>query len=298
MTRPVPHPVARRVATGLAVLALASGCSGSTPSSGGASDPGAASDPVGGTPPATPTTTTPKPPPKPQPPPATGTCRRLGYSATSHYSNTDPTIACTKPHTAFTFAVRRLPPGVDVTGVSIGNKSIRDAASKGCGDAYARFIGGDPARRALSRLSVTYFLPSQVEFNRGAHWVRCDVVALATANTLADLPDPLSGFLDKPAALERYGVCSAGPPGASGSALVICTLQHSYRALTVLRLGTDSDRYPGQDVVLTQGQQRCSDYIAGKLGAAGGYTFGWTYPTASDWMLGQRFGYCWNKTSH
>lgn len=228
----------------------------------------------------------------------TGACRTFTYSAISHYSNADPVVPCSRPHTAYTFAVRRLPPDVDVTGVSIGNKSVQDAASLGCRDAYTRFIGGDPARRALARLSVTYFLPPQVEFNRGAHWVRCDVVALATSNTLAPLPDALSGFLNKPAALTRYGVCSAGPPGSTGSALVMCGEPHTYRALTVLRLGTDAMHYPGEPVVLTQGQQRCSSYIAHKLGTAGGYTFGWTYPTASDWQLGQRFGYCWNKTSH
>ncbi len=290
MTRPFRYPVARRVAAALAALALTSGCSGSASNAG-------PSDPTNATTPTSPTTTT-TPPPRPKPPPKTAACRKLTYGAISHYSNDDPVIACKQPHTAYTFEVRRLPADVDVTGVSIGNQSIQHAASKGCRRAYAGFIGGDPASRALARLSVTYFLPAQAEFNKGAHWVRCDVVALATANTLADLPDGLRGLLDKAASLQRYGVCSAGPPGNTGSALVICSLQHSYRALTVLRLGSDSARYPGQKVVLTDGQQRCSTYIADKLGTSGGYTFGWTYPTASDWQRGQRFGYCWNKTTH
>lgn len=277
----------------LAVLALSSGCTGSTPSTAGGSDP-----PTSPTPAAPTVSATPPSPPKPSPPPDLGACRRLTYSAISQYSNAAQTVACQTPHTAYTFAVRRLPPGVDVTGVSVGNKSIQRAASQGCRDAYPRFIGGDPAARALSRLSVTYFLPAQVQFNRGAHWVRCDVVALATARSLADLPQELSGFLDKPSSLRRYGVCSQGPPGETSSVLVMCTETHTYRALTVLRLGTDAAPYPGAQVALTQGQQRCSTYIAGKLGRSGGYTYGWTYPTLSDWKLGQRFGYCWSKTSH
>ncbi|MGI8700905.1 MAG: septum formation family protein [Nocardioidaceae bacterium] len=296
MTRPLRPPVARRVHAALASLAAVAALSGC--SSGTASSAGPPSSPGGPTSnsPSTPPAATSPPAPKPAPP--AGACRRLTYSAISHYSNADPTVPCKSPHTAYTFAVRRLPPQVDVTGVSIGNKSVQSAASQGCRDAYSRFIGGDPATRALARLSVTYFLPAQVEFDRGAHWVRCDVVALATARSLADLPDGLSGFLDSPTALQRYGVCSAGPPGEPSSVLLICTEQHTYRALTALRLGTDSARYPGEGVVRTNGQQRCSAYIAARLGPAGGYTFGWTYPTAADWALGQRFGYCWQKTGN
>lgn len=290
MPRLAPHPLTRRVAAAVAALTLLAGCSGNALDSNGAADPSGAS--LSG-----PTTTSVTTPP-PNPAPAAGACRRLTYGAISRYSNAAPTAACTAPHTAYTFAVRRLPATVDVVGVSIGNKSVQQAASQGCRDAYTTFIGGDPARRALSRLSVTYFLPMQLQFNRGAHWVRCDVVALATPNSLAELPDgDLGGFLDKPAALQQYGVCSAGPPGETSSVLVMCAEDHTYRALTALRLGTDTARYPGESVTRTKGQQRCADYIADELGSAGGYTYGWTYPTVADWATGQRFGYCWNKTT-
>lgn len=300
MPRPLRLPAARRVAArrvsaALAAFALGllSACSGSTPD-----NSGAAGGPSLGTP-QSPSTSTTTSPPAPEAAPLAGACRALTYSAISHYSNADATVPCSTAHTSYTFAVRRLPAGVDVTGVSIGNKSVQEAASQGCRDAYTTFIGGDPTRRALTRLSVTYFLPAQVEFNRGAHWVRCDVVALATATSLADLPaGHLDGFLDKPTALQQYGVCSAGPPGQTGSALVMCREVHTYRALTALRLGTDTTRYPGDAVTRVRGQHRCAHYIASKLGAAGGYTYGWTYPTVSDWAAGQRFGYCWNKTAH
>ena len=156
---------------------------------------------------------------------------------------------------AYTFAVQKLPPDVNVPGASIGNKSIQSAASAGCEAAFSRFIGGDPARRALSRLSVTYFLPPQKYYDRGADWVRCDVVALQSADALAPLPQPLQGFLDDSRALQDYGVCSAGQPGATTSALVICGQPHTFRALTALRLGTTTSRYPGKAVVGTRGAE-------------------------------------------
>ena len=297
MPRPLLRLPSRRAAPAVtalvvAALTLTAGCSGK------ALDAGAA-DPAQH--PTTPTRSTPQTqaPPPVDPPPSEGACRRLTYDAIGHYTNAAAVVSCGSPHNAYTFAVRRLPAGVDVTGVSIGNRSVQEAAAQGCQDAYAGFIGGDGAQRALTRLSVTYFLPVQVQFNRGAHWVRCDVVALAASARLTDLPGgDLDGYLDKPVALRRYGVCSAGPPGESSSALVICTEEHTYRALTALRLGTDAGRYPGETVTRARGQQRCADYIAEKLGPGGGYTYGWTYPTPADWQAGQRFGYCWSKTSH
>ena len=38
-------------------------------------------------------------------------------------------------------------------------------------------------------------------------------------------------------------------------------------------------------------------YLTDLLGTSGGFTFGWTYPTATDWEAGQRFGYCYLKTT-
>lgn len=289
MTRLRDQRLARRVAAACAAVALAVGCSGNA----------STSSPV----PTTESTTTQtagpttKPPPRPPRPPDLGACRRLDFAAISRYSNADATVSCAAPHTAYTFAVRTLPTNVSVGGASIGNRSIQDAASRGCRKAFGGFIGGTSADRALSRLSVTYFLPDQRGFNRGARWVRCDVVALKTFNTLAALPRDPERFLDKRGSLDSYGVCSTGEPGAAGSRLVMCSGKHAYRALVALRLGAESARYPGRAAAGTAGQQRCSTYVAETLGTNDAYTFGWTYPTVSDWAAGQRFGYCWLKSA-
>ena len=192
--------------------------------------------------------------------------------------------------------MKTIPADVSVAGVSIGNKSIQDAASASCRDAFAGFIGGTPAVRALSRLSVTYFLPDQHDFNLGAHWVRCDVVALKTFNQLAPLPAKLDGLLNTPSALTSYGLCSTGDPGAAASRLVMCTEKHAFRAKAAIRLGADTADYPGQAAAGPGGQARCKTYLTGLLGKSGGFTFGWTFPTAADWESGQRFGYCYLKT--
>ena len=88
-----------------------------------------------------------------------------------------------------TFAVEDLPKDVAFDGVDIGNDAVQEKASLRAAPTFARYIGGSAATRALSRLSVTYFLPTQLDFDAGSRWVRCDVIALQAARVLAPLPD-------------------------------------------------------------------------------------------------------------
>jgi Septum formation len=230
------------------------------------------------------------------PAPSAGECRDLSYSDISLYSNVSKPQPCSKPHTAFTFGVEQLPDDVAFDGVNIENDAVQGAAANACQNAYVAYIGGGTAERALTRLTVTYFVPPQPGFDAGAHWVRCDIVALQSDNSLAALPSKLEGFLDS-GTTRDYDVCSRGDPSASGSMLVMCTQDHAYRAVAAIRLGDSRASYPGEQATLVQGKQDCKQTISDLLGVSGGFTFSWTYPSSSDWSAGQRFGYCWNETS-
>ncbi len=233
----------------------------------------------------------------PAPPPKAGTCRQLTFGAIGRYSNQSPTVDCGTSHTALTFAVEQLPQDVAFDGVDIGNDAVQEKASLLCRAAFAKYIGGSAATRALSRLSVTYFVPTQQDFDAGSRWVRCDMIALESARILGALPKTVEGFNDTDAALDDYGVCSRGEPGTTDALLVMCNQEHDYRALTALRLGSDDADYPGEKAVGEDGQSRCDDYISNTLGLGGGYTYAWTYPSLDDWDAGQRFGFCWNRTT-
>jgi hypothetical protein len=229
------------------------------------------------------------------PAPDVGECRDLSYSDISLYSNESKPQPCSKPHTGYTFAVEQLPDDVAFGGVNIENDAVQGAAADACQEAYIAYIGGGTADRALTRLTVTYFVPKQAGFDAGAHWVRCDIVALQSDDSLGELPAKLEGFLDS-GQTGDYDVCSRGDPAETGSMLVMCTQDHTYRAVAALRLGDSNAPYPGEQATLVQGKHDCKQAIADLLGASGGFTFSWTYPSASDWSAGQRFGYCWNQT--
>lgn len=282
-----------RLAGVLCVTTLVAGCSGT-----GSNTVSSSAAPPSRTPKATSAPSSSQPTVKPpSPPPQTGTCRNLAYADIGRFSNNSRTTSCRKPHTSYTFDVRKLSDNVAFPGVEIGNDSVQNAAATACRKSFGRFIGGDAAARALARLTVTYFVPRQPDFDRGANWVRCDVVALQSANVLASLPRRMQGLLNDPGALDRFGVCAKGVPGKPPARLTMCTQPHAFRALAALRLGKGGAPYPGARVARTDGEQRCKNLVDSQLGPGGSYTYTWTYPTAADWRAGQRFGYCWRKTT-
>ena len=235
-------------------------------------------------------------PTDPGPVPKVGECRDLEYPDISRYANGDELVRCRRPHTAYTFAVGDLPSDVVFKGVDIGNDAVQQAAAHTCRTRFARYVGGDDAALALSRLSMTYFVPDQRSFDAGASWVRCDVVALRTATALAPLPDDVQGLLDDADSLRKYGVCSVGEPGLVDSRLVMCSEDHTYRAVAALRLGRAAAPYPGEAVTKDIGLQQCAEVLAEEIDDDSGYSYAWTYPTSADWASGQRFGYCWHQT--
>ncbi|MDQ3485237.1 MAG: septum formation family protein [Actinomycetota bacterium] len=280
---------ALKVAAGLGILVLVAGCIPS-PKQAASDDPTTATTSV--------EPTKKKPPPPPPPAPEAETCRELKFGDIGRYSNATPITDCAKRHTGFTFEVTMLSPDIAFDGVQIKNDAIQQEAGRFCRKAFEDYVGGDAATRARVRLTVTYFVPNQNAYDAGARWVRCDIIALQAERILAELPEELKGLLDDDAAIDDYGLCSRGDPGAIDSLQVICDQPHTYRAVEALRLGAMDDPYPGEATTSVEGKQRCEDLIVDLLGTDGGFTYSWTYPTTQDWEAGQRFGYCWNKASN
>jgi hypothetical protein len=221
----------------------------------------------------------------------------LRYADIGRYANNGAPVPCSRPHTTYTFAVKQLPSDIAFDGVTIDNDAVQRTAADLCEDEFAAFIGGSAEAQALSRFSVTYFVPDQRGFDLGARWVRCDVIALEREMVLATLPADVEHILDDESILDEYGLCSKGAPDSAAFALLMCRVEHDFRAVEAIRLGAAGAEYPGTQVAGQGGRDRCEDVISDLLGTAGGFTFGWTYPSADDWSDGQRFGYCWLETS-
>ena len=97
--------------------------------------------------------------------------RRAGVAAAAGTPPSSPTSAsCRRPVSAATPVARR-----DALGQQL------------CAPAYRQLVGGTLADRATSLLTWTLFTPGEHELERGARWVRCDVVA-RSGDKLVPLP--------------------------------------------------------------------------------------------------------------
>ncbi len=142
----------------------------------------------------------------------------------------------------------------------------------------------------LSMLRAVWFTPTVEQSDTGAEWYRCDVTAVGSEGQLATLGGGLRGVLDRPDGA-TYGMCGTAAPDASSFERVVCSREHSWRAVAVVDLG-DGD-YPGEGPAREAGQTLCED--AGRSAADDPLDFAWGYewPTQEQWTTGQTYGRCW-----
>jgi len=226
-------------------------------------------------------------PPKPR----EGACHRLTYAAAVAPTAPRRDVRCTRAHTAVTFAVGRLDTVVDGHLVTVDTERVRGQVARECPRRFADFVGGTLEQRRLSLLRPVGFTPTVEQSDRGADWLRCDVVAVAQGTRLSPLGRNLRGVLDTAAGRTRYGRCATAGPGSPGFRTVICSARHSWRAVRTVAL--PNGRYPGVGTVREAGTRPCR--AAGRAAAGDALDFEWGYewPTAQRWRQGRTYGVCW-----
>lgn len=226
--------------------------------------------------------------------PDEGSCYRLTLEDAARPTNDRRPTTCTGPHTARTIHVGRLDTVVNGHALGVDSERVQRQLAGTCPARLDDFLGGSAESRALSRFQAIWFSPTLEEYDAGADWFRCDVVAVAGPDKLLRLPsdERLRGILDRPDALDTYGLCGTAQPGARGFERVVCSRPHSWVAISTIPI-SGGDRFPGVDAVRTAGDERCSDEVRGRNDLVLEYSYGWEWPTAEQWAAGQRYGFCW-----
>ena len=278
---------ARVLGCGVAALALAlSGCSGGEEAATGTPTPTTSESPSASA--ASPVTL-----PRAREPrgPQEGSCYALTYEeAVAPTIGRRPT-ACDKPHTALTFSTGRLSTVVDGHLLAVDADRVRAQPAAQCPEALSGFVGGDRRDLRLSMLRTVWFTPTVAQSDAGAEWYRCDVIAVGAEDELADLGPDLQGVLGRDEGAQSYGMCGTAAPDDADFRRVVCSRDHTWRAIEVVDLGTGD--YPGADAARAAGQTPCED--AGRDVADDALDFEWGYewPSAEQWGAGQTFGRCW-----
>jgi Septum formation len=262
------------------LLAALTGCTGD--------DEAPSSEP---TPSATTSTSAPPPTATPVPVPGDRDCYALDYQEAVAPTTENSPVDCHGEHTSMTFAVGKLDTMVDGHLLAVDSARVQAQVAAACPARLAPFVGGSLEDRRLSMLRAVWFTPTVEQSDAGASWYRCDAIALARDEKLAPLTGKLAGVLDQPEGRDRYGMCGTAEPGTKGFARVICSADHSWRAIATVPFPDGA--YPGVDKVREAGQQPCED--AGRAVASDTLSFQWGYewPTAAQWRAGQHYGLCW-----
>lgn len=222
-------------------------------------------------------------------------CYRLDYTDAIAPTNDDAPKPCQGAHTSRTVAVGDLDTVVDGHLLAVDSRRVRDQVAEQCPQRFSAYVGGSPDARRLSMLRPIWFTPTVEQSDAGASWYRCDVVAIAGDERLANLTGDLRGVLGREEGRDRYGMCGTAEPGTPGFERVICSAKHTWRAVATVPF--EQDRYPGVDKARSAGDQPCQDAGAAAADGALDYRWGYEWPSAKKWRDGQRYGLCWAPDS-
>lgn len=273
----------RAVAVALLVLALTA-CTGSD-------EPSSSPTPTPSDTPSSSVSSSVPPRATPVPAPAVKACYSLAYAEAVAPTSTAKPVPCDRRHTTATFAVGRLDTVVDGHLLAVDSDRVQEQVSSVCPARFGTFVGGTVEDRRLSMLRPVWFTPTVEESDAGASWFRCDVVALARDGELAPLSGPLAGVLGTEEGRNRYAMCGTASPGTPKFSRVICSDEHSWRAIAVVPFAPG--KYPGEQKVRAAGQTPCKDAGASVAADTLDYQWGYEWPTAEQWRAGQTFGRCW-----
>ena len=241
--------------------------------------------------PSTPTsiaTSTPSPPPRPaQPVPEVGECRAFGLEAAlAPVSRTKPR-PCTRRHTAETFLVGRLDLVRGGQRLAVDSPAVRARPARRCDARLARHLGAEPRDLRLSMAQAVWFTPTVADATAGADWFRCDVVVVAAPGRLLALPRRTAGM----GTPDRIAMCATGRPGTPAFRRVVCSLPHSWRAVSTVDLPGRRAPAPADAAARMDGPCRA----AARARARDPLDFAWAQesPTREQWAAGQRYGICW-----
>jgi hypothetical protein len=234
-------------------------------------------------------------------PPAVGGCRTLVPAQVDKADNATKTVACSKKHTAETYAAGKLPK--DLKDAAYGSREVALASYRLCSDAFAKHLGADDSMVMRTVLSWAWFRPSKKAWDDGARWYRCDLIggggqALTEgAQRYLPLPAVTKGLLRGIKPSDDWMVCADGRT-VRESPKVPCTDKHTWRAVTTIKLGEKKDPYPGDHTALIKTRDLCRSSVEAWLGYPISFQFGFTWFHEAEWEAGNRRSICWARTEH
>lgn len=228
---------------------------------------------------------------EPPAPPKAGACYSLPFEAAVAPTSEAEPVPCTAKHTSETVAVGTIDALVDGHLLAVDSDRVQAQVASACPKALTTYVGGSIERLRLSMIRPVWFTPTVEQSDAGADWYRCDAVLLAGTSSLAQLTTSLEGVLGRTGGRDRYAMCGTAAPDAKSFQRVLCSAKHSWRAIDVVVFREGA--YPGEKKVRAAGRAQCEDAAADVAEDPLVFEWGYEWPTAEQWKMGQAFGRCW-----
>ncbi len=204
--------------------------------------------------------------------PKLGQCYRMTPAQSRASVSTSRPVDCKSEHNAVVAYVGYVPRAVTPE-TPVGRRRI--LGKRVCEPAYQRVVGGTLADRASSILTWTMFTPGQDQLERGARWIRCDVIA-RSGDQLIALPD-LQPLLAQ-GIPEQLRICQS-QVGVD----ISCGVPYAFRVVAVYQ--AVGQAYPDPARYTPIARLRCKEL----MGVFGGF---WQPPSVAGWEAGDRFIRC------
>lgn len=211
-------------------------------------------------------------------PPAIGSCFNLTYDEIRGVSSDKPPVDCSTRHTTLTFDVVEF----DVAPDWNDEDSYLGEVYGQCNPSWIKVLGGDPRKIARSAYTYHWLLPTPVQREAGASWVRCELTIAGGSRTVP-LPESVRlRRLPLPASIAR---CSEGARGDFRA--TACSRPHQWRATH--SPAVRSKRWRGADKIQQLALAACRREIP-----RGSFRYSW--PSSQYWWrLGFRYAVCYKR---
>lgn len=227
--------------------------------------------------------------------PELGACRLLAPEDVAASANAAPTVDCAEDHTAETYAVGPLPSELD--DAAYDDPDIGAFAYQTCTRAFMNFLGADESLAMRTLLSWAWFRPSEEAWDNGARWYRCDLVGgTEEATEFVTLPETAEGLMSSGVPDDQWMSCVDGE-AVPGAPRIPCSEDHTWRAVTTIKVGAEGDPYPGDRLVEVTSRDYCDDSVSAWLGYPLQYKFAYTWFHEAEWKTGNRRSICWAWTT-
>lgn len=215
--------------------------------------------------------------------PVVGSCYSIGKAAFQRQRDGSEPIACTRRHTAETFAVFQAH--------GVPNRKEIDHVWRQCQARFKSYVGDSAT---VSKLGLTVILPSREQTAAGQNWIRCDAIELPNFNGKAGLPrtGSVRGVLVPQVPRALRGCVRHWPKIDQPVHFTSCNQNHQAELIPEsLNLGGPEAAYPGLASAQSDSKGFCESVFQDYVPETTHYYY--YYPTPTSWRSGSHDTTCW-----